>query len=77
MGVPVTDLVDPGTWGTWGYLGLRNACFPISMEMLQYVGCGVAMGNALPEVKELADEITLTNEEDGIYVCLKEKGIIA
>ncbi len=47
------------------------------MEMLQYVGCGVAMGNALPEVKELADEITLTNEEDGIHVCLKEKGIIA
>ena len=31
----MADLVD---WGTWGYLGLSNACFPISMEMLQYVG---------------------------------------
>ena len=30
--------MDQGTWGTWGYLGLRNACFPISVEMLQYVG---------------------------------------
>ena len=38
--------------------------------MLKFVGTGVAMGNASDEVKALADEVTLTNEEDGIAVAL-------
>lgn len=28
-------------------------------------GIGVAMGNGIPEVKDIADDITLSNEEDG------------
>ncbi|MEI3339131.1 MAG: HAD hydrolase family protein [Eubacterium sp.] len=28
------------------------------MEMLKYVGCGIAMGNATPQVKEIADYVT-------------------
>lgn len=36
------------------------------MTMLEYAGIGVAMGNAVPEVKAAADEITLSNDEDGI-----------
>lgn len=43
------------------------------LEMLEYAGCGVAMGNAIDEIKSIANEITLTNEEDGIAVFLKEK----
>ena len=35
-------------------------------SMIEYAGLGVAMGNALEEVKEVADLITLTNEEDGV-----------
>ncbi|WP_419883412.1 Cof-type HAD-IIB family hydrolase [Peribacillus sp. B-H-3] len=42
-------------------------------EMIKYAGTGVAMGNALAELKEMADEITLSNEEDGIAVFLEEK----
>lgn len=34
--------------------------------MLKASGIGVAMGNALQEVKEVADYITLTNNEDGV-----------
>lgn len=34
--------------------------------MLQASGIGVAMGNALQEVKEAAAYITLTNDEDGV-----------
>lgn len=34
--------------------------------MLEYVGIGVAMANAVDELKESADEITDSNEEDGI-----------
>lgn len=36
------------------------------IEMIENVGLGVAMGNALPEVKDKADKIALTNDEDGI-----------
>jgi Cof subfamily protein (haloacid dehalogenase superfamily) len=36
------------------------------LHMIEYAGLGVAMGNAFPEVKEIADYITLTNEEHGV-----------
>lgn len=36
------------------------------IHMIKYAGLGVAMGNAFPEVKEIADYITLTNEEHGV-----------
>lgn len=35
-------------------------------SMIKYVGTGVAMANAVDELKAAADEITLSNEEDGI-----------
>lgn len=34
--------------------------------MIEYAGLGVAMGNAFPQVKEAANYITKTNEEDGV-----------
>ncbi|MBR3348752.1 MAG: HAD family phosphatase [Solobacterium sp.] len=36
------------------------------MSMLKYAGIGVAMGNATDGLKAIADEITLSNDEDGI-----------
>ena len=36
------------------------------LTMLQYAGHGVAMGNAVKPIKLVADEITLSNDEDGI-----------
>lgn len=39
--------------------------------MLQMAGTGVAMANALDITKEVADEITLSNEEDGVAVWLE------
>lgn len=35
-------------------------------SMIRYAGLGVAMENAAPEVKEMADFVTLSNEEDGV-----------
>ncbi|EOH71514.1 Cof-type HAD-IIB family hydrolase [Enterococcus malodoratus] len=46
------------------------------IEMIQKVGIGVAMGNALTEVKTQADYVTATNENDGIYKAMKHFGII-
>ena len=36
------------------------------LSMIQYAGLGVAMANAQKVVKENADFITLSNEEDGV-----------
>ena len=36
------------------------------LDMIEFAGLGVAMGNAFKEVKEAADYVTLTNEEDGV-----------
>lgn len=36
------------------------------IHMIKYAGLGVAMGNAFPEVKKIANFITKTNDEDGV-----------
>jgi Cof subfamily protein (haloacid dehalogenase superfamily) len=41
-------------------------------SIIKYAGIGVAMGNAVEELKSIADEITLSNEEDGIAVSLRK-----
>jgi hypothetical protein len=41
-------------------------------EMIEFAGHGIAMGNAIPELKSLANHTTLTNEEDGIALYLEE-----
>jgi Cof subfamily protein (haloacid dehalogenase superfamily) len=40
------------------------------ISMLKYAGIGVAMGNAQPKVKEMADAITDDNDHDGIAKAL-------
>jgi len=42
------------------------------LEMLQAVGCGVAVANAREEVKKIADHITLNNVEDGVAHFIKQ-----
>lgn len=39
---------------------------PNDIEMLQWAGRGVAMGNARPEVKAVSDHITRTNDDAGV-----------
>ena len=46
------------------------------MEMLRHVGVGVAMGNARDEVKECADYVTASVDDDGIVKALRHFGII-
>lgn len=42
------------------------------ISMLSYAGVSVAMGNAVKEVKDIADMITSTNNEDGIAEALEK-----
>ncbi len=49
---------------------------PNDLEMLDYAGIGIAMGNALDEVKARADMITDSINEDGIYKAFEKLGLI-
>lgn len=42
------------------------------MEMIQWAGLGVAMGNANPLLKNVANRVTDTNENHGISIVLEE-----
>lgn len=42
------------------------------IELLSYAGCGVAMGNAAAILKDAADDITLSNNEDGVAFYLRK-----
>lgn len=46
------------------------------IEMLQQVGFGVAMGNAHPDLKAVADYVCPNAWDDGIYQGLKNLGVI-
>ena len=42
------------------------------LEMLESVGCGVAVDNARDEVKAVAEHITLHHSKDGVAEFLKQ-----
>ena len=42
------------------------------LEMLEYAGHGIAMGNGIDQVKNIANEVTLSNEDDGVGVYLAD-----
>lgn len=42
------------------------------LEMIEYAGVGVAMGNAIDDLKTLSNNVTLTNEQDGIGLFLAD-----
>ncbi|MFD3447320.1 Cof-type HAD-IIB family hydrolase [Microbacteriaceae bacterium 4G12] len=41
-------------------------------EMIEYAGHGIAMGNAIDDLKSRANHVTLSNEEDGIAIYLEK-----
>ncbi|WP_431029233.1 Cof-type HAD-IIB family hydrolase [Lysinibacillus sp. LZ02] len=43
------------------------------LEMIDYAGIGVAMSNGIDELKSIANEITLSNNEDGIGKFLADR----
>jgi Cof subfamily protein (haloacid dehalogenase superfamily) len=57
LAVPAADVVAFGD-------------MPNDLEMLRWAGHGVAMGNAHPALREVADEVTATNADDGLAVVL-------
>lgn len=50
---------------------------PNDLQMMDYAGIGIAMGNAKDEVKERADMVTAHIDEDGIYLALEKLGLLS
>ncbi|STQ78024.1 Phosphatase YidA [Hafnia alvei] len=42
------------------------------LAMVEYAGVGVAMGNAEPAIKDAAQFVTTTNQEDGVAVAINK-----
>ena len=67
---------------TLAHLGLtREQCIAFGdggndIPMLKHVTTGIAMGNAEPHVKAVADYVTTSVDEDGIANALKHFGLI-
>jgi Cof subfamily protein (haloacid dehalogenase superfamily) len=58
LGIPAGDVVAFGD-------------YPNDIPMLTWAGRGVAMGNAHPDVIAIADEVTASNDEDGVALVLE------
>ncbi|HEY6932878.1 MAG TPA: HAD-IIB family hydrolase, partial [Marmoricola sp.] len=82
-GAPFVEVLPRGVSKAWGlarlceHLGLDPAevvAFgdaPNDAEMLAWAGCGVAVANAAPESRAAADEVTASNDEDGVAMVLE------
>ena len=49
---------------------------PDDLEMIEEVSLGIAMGNAVPELKNVANYVTTNIEDEGIEFALKHFGLI-
>ena len=82
-GAPFLEILAPGVHKAWG---LARLCGLLGIErsevlafgdatndaeMLRWAGRGVAMANAEPETLVSADEVTLSNDEDGVAVVIE------
>lgn len=46
------------------------------VEMFEVAGLSIAMGNAVDEIKALADEVTTSVAEDGVWTAFRRHGLI-
>ncbi|HWJ61200.1 MAG TPA: HAD family hydrolase [Acidimicrobiales bacterium] len=44
---------------------------PNDLALIRWAGLGVAVGNAHPALREVADEVTATNDEDGVALVIE------
>ena len=42
-------------------------------HMLEVAGVGVAMGNSVPLIIDMADKVTASNDEDGIAIVVEQE----
>lgn len=82
-GAPFVEILGAGVDKSWGlarlcdHLGIAReevVAFgdaPNDVEMLSWAGHGVAVANACPEALAAADEVTASNQDDGVALVLE------
>jgi HAD superfamily hydrolase (TIGR01484 family) len=57
----------------WQNINLpTNIKIRADLDMIEYAGLGIAMGNAPDEVKERANDVTQSNDDDGVYYAFEK-----
>lgn len=63
----------------YGLTAADSVCFgdgPNDVDMMEYAGLAICMGNGWDEIKALADFVTADVDDDGIYKGLQHFGIV-
>ena len=77
VGVTAAGVNKAGAVAELGYPSEEVVAFgdyPNDIPLLTWAGHSVAMANAHPDVVAIADEVTATNDEDGVAVVLERLG---
>lgn len=84
-GLPMLEVLPSGSGKHTGLSWLANSMSISQSEviafgdnlndltMLEWAGLGVAMGNGAPELFHYADQVTLTNDEDGVAAWIEKQ----
>ena len=46
------------------------------LDMIEYAGIGIAMGNAEECLKQIADDVTSDVDDDGVWNALEKYGLL-
>ena len=80
--VPISGSKAAGVAKVVEHLGLKPENVMVfgdglnDLELFDYAGISIAMGNSHDKIKEKADYITKTLEEDGIFDALERFGMV-
>lgn len=72
--IGIDKLLDASGISVQNSVGIGDG--PNDVEMLKHVGWGVAMGNAVEELKAIADDITSHVDDNGVHAALKKLQLI-
>lgn len=73
--IAIADLLEKLEWPREQTIAIGDGMN--DAEMLEYCALGIAMGNAKPGLIAIADEVTDTLEQDGLYNSFLKHGLIA